>query len=322
MRIALRFDVSPEIGTGHLMRARVLAAELTRREMDHALVTPDPAHIEEHALPAMPGWEQTFTHVIADICHAASDPAGEIQRLAGAGLKTAVIDSMPPHHFTGTGADLVITPYLGADTLRPKPEVKTWATGPDYAILDPAFTALRDTPGDGSVLIGTGGSDPEELAAEILGALAPSDLAITVAIGAFFEPAHKARLEAMANARPGTRLIEGAGAFRTALAQSSLLIGRVGLIRYEAACLSKPMMLVQESLDYAAYLKGFEASGIARIYLRADPKDRARLTHDLGALINPATRAPLMAPNTRGAALVDGQGAAKVLDLFLGQGHE
>lgn len=49
----------------------------------------------------------------------------------------------------------------------------------------------------------------------------------------------------------------------------------MGLTRYEAAALGRGGIWLQPTADYRAYLQGFEAAGLARVFHGTDPGGKA-----------------------------------------------
>jgi spore coat polysaccharide biosynthesis predicted glycosyltransferase SpsG len=216
----------------------------------------------------------------------AAATAARVAEIARAGLPVAVIDSMPPDHFVadpaGPPPDLVITPYLGAEALRDAPAARRWLAGAGYAILGAEYARLRvaaTMPDSPRLLVACGGADPGGLAPAIVAHLGARGwprgpggaLGVDVVIGPLFRAADVARLRDAARSQPALRLHTAPPGLAPLIAQASLVVGRMGLIRYEAAALARGGVWLQPSDDYRAYLRGFEQAGLARVFHGTDP---------------------------------------------------
>ena len=346
--VAIRFDVSPNIGTGHVSRALAFGAELTKRKLDHFYVTTS-AGVESATMLGVPhsqlyGFDEKFgeeawicrhtdvTHVIADFCHSRHiDSEGTIHRILQAkALHVTVIDSMPPYHFNGKSnpaPDVVITPYFGAETLRTRPLCGKWFSGAQYAILEKSIVSLRqslnqEVPEPGNyILICCGGSDPTQLSSYILQRILDHgvpEFNIKVVIGPLFAPKLTKIIEILARKAPHKISLEfGQNSIAQLIADCGFFIGTVGIVRYEIACLGKNMFLVQENSNYENYLRGFENAGLGQIYLLNQAVDRKRFNAMIKRLGDRQFVRKHTKPNRHGFDLVDGQGVHRCLNALV-----
>lgn len=331
--IALRFDAWPEIGLGHLRRAYALARECAARGIDVRYVVPAQSRAllrrdgiaETDVLDAGADWlSPDITHVITDInWHGNGDGAShEVAQLAARGATVAMIDCIPPDEYRdqATPPALIITPYLNARALFAKPpNAPIWETGARYTILSPDYGTLRSDPPAKSnrLLITCGGSDPDAFSLETVDALLPSGLPLDVVVGPLFSESIRAGLSERAGANPQITLHDAPPTLAPLIAQAGLVVGRVGLIRYEAACLGTYGIYLAAGEAYADYFTRFTARGFAEIYQDGQNGGRPAYLERLLALADPATRAPLLARNADAMKAVDGNGAANVIDLVL-----
>ena len=347
--VAIRFDVSREIGTGHATRALAFGAELEKRNLPYFYVTDiggvdfaksigvSPSRL--HGFDADAGeaeWIQRnadVTHVIVDFCHSRHINSGEtVYRILQAReLHVSVIDSMPPYHYRGYSnaiPSIVITPYLGAEFLREKPRCCKWLSGAQYAILEKSIISARSClnqknsqPGK-YILLCFGGSDPGQLSLLVLRKIlehgAPK-FDIKVVIGTLFDRKLTNEIENLVNKAPNSITLEsGKDGLARLITDCSFFIGTVGIVRYELACLGKKMFLIQENSDYDSYLRGFEKAGLSKIYLLNHPADRNRFDTMIENLHNDEFIRLHSEFNQCGFDLVDGQGTVKCIDAVLG----
>ncbi len=346
--VAIRFDVSPVIGIGHARRAMAFGAELSKRGLSHFYVTSNDAVDTARSLgipsSKLYGFDENagesdwirchtdVTHVITDFCHSQRSNAGETVRsiLQTKAMHIAAVDSMPPHHFEACSdaiPSLAITPYLDAEFLRTRPLCERWLAGARYAVLENAFASIRQslmqttlTPGN-YILVCCGGSDPAQLSASIVRKIlqyGQPEMEIKVVIGSLFDRKLTGALEHLANqSSHRVSLTSGQDGIAKLIANCGFLIGRVGLLRYEAACLGKTTLLVQENSRYENYLRGFEKAGLGQIYLLDQQVDRERFDAMIASLSDRDTIQSYSEPNLTAFDRVDGQGAGRCVDALL-----
>ncbi|SLN57603.1 hypothetical protein PSA7680_03021 [Pseudoruegeria aquimaris] len=333
--IALRYDAWPEIGLGHLRRAYALAQECAARGIPVRHVVPERSRalLERDGIPAGSildagtDWlsqAPDVTHVVTDInWHGNGLGASkEVARLAAAGVPVAMIDCVPPDEYVDQPSPpaLIITPYLNARRLRAAPpNAAHWEAGARYTILSPDYAELRGRalPKTERILVSCGGSDPDGFSLATVDALLGSGLPLDVVVGPLFAEGIRAGLADRAAQHSRIRLHDAPATLAPLIAQAGLIVGRVGLIRYEAACLGTYGIYLAAGPAYADYFEQFTARGFAEIYQDGRNGGRAAYLARLPALASPETRAPLLRRNTAAMAAVDGTGAANVIDMVL-----
>lgn len=340
---ALRYDVSPTIGLGHLRRAFALSEELRHRGIRHFhAITPEGLKVLEAEGFSAPdtivvdrpgaGWiaeNGAITHVLTDICRAGNSDAAarEIGSLAKTSAVVGVIDSMPPDHYAGTDTlppDLLFTPYLNADRFHSAPNARRWCHGPRFAVLSKDYAAIDAEGGwdAGRVLVTCGGSDPDGLSVRIAGELAKADIPADIVIGPLFSDTVRGELTRLAAEHPNWALHHAPKSLARLIGGAAFVVGRLGLTRYEAAALGRSGLYLSAGSSYRAYLEGFEAAGLARIYFDGDPEGTTRFLSDIAALKDPAIRETLFRPNRTAMQVVDGNGAANMIEEMLNQHRE
>ena len=347
--VAIRFDVSREIGTGHVTRALAFGAELEKRNLSYFYVTdiggvefaksigvaPSKLH-EFDADAGEADWIQRnadVTDVIVDFCHSRHINSAETvyRILQKKELHVTVIDSMPPNHYKGnsnTIPSIVITPYFGAELLCKRPQCFKWLSGAQYAILEKSIISARyclnqkNSQRGKYILLCFGGSDPGQLSLLVLRKIlecgAPK-FDIKVVIGTLFDRKLTNELENLARKAPNSiKLESGQNGLARLIADCSFFIGTVGIVRYELACLGKNMFLVQENSNYDSYLRGFEKAGLGKVYFLNHTADRNRFDKMIENLNNDEFIRYYSEFNQCGFDLVDGQGTVKCIDAVLG----
>ena len=346
--VAIRFDVSREIGIGHVTRALAFGAELEKRNLSYFYVTGidgvdfaksiGVAPSKLHGFDADAGeadWIQRnadVTDVIVDFCHSRINASETVNRiLQEKELHVTVIDSMPPYHYRGNFnaiPRIVITPYFGAEFLCKRPQCYEWLSGAQYAILEKSIISARNClnqknsqPGK-YILLCFGGSDPGQLSLLVLRTIlehGTPKFDIKVVIGTLFDQKLTTEIEHLAKKAPNSISLEsGQNGLARLIADCSFFIGTVGIVRYELACLGKKMFLVQENSDYGSYLRGFEKAGLGKVYFLNHSADRNRFEKMIENLDNDEFIRHCSEFNQCGFDLVDGQGTVKCIDAVLG----
>lgn len=327
-RVIIRADGGKYIGLGHIRRAMVLGDLLEKKgasafyavDEDMARYLSANGAKASQILPATGAWGP-HSHVLTDINWTgnAASAAREVARLCQESAAVAVIDSMPPDHFMalpGAAPDLLVTPYLNARSYRPATSAGQWLAGGEYVVVDPAIAARFNgaPPPNARVLLSCGGSDPEALSLRALDALLAANVPVDVVVGPLFSDQLLGELNSMASgARPGqVCLHQSPDGLGPLLSSASLVVGRVGLLRYEAATLALGGIYLQFGHAYRDYLAAFSKSGAGEVYFASDDGGEAAF---LSRLRNISARD--FERNDQARKLVDGKGAERVVQAVL-----
>jgi UDP-2,4-diacetamido-2,4,6-trideoxy-beta-L-altropyranose hydrolase len=333
---ALRVTATAATGLGHALRMLNLARHLPGAtfvvdpETATTLRTLDcPADairvIDPRSKPGAWALEAGMPrNVTMDMQFSGNAPATamEVAALKRAGCTVTVIDSMPPDHLVTApddAPDMLVTPYLGADTLTPEPAAARWLHGPDYAILSPDLLDVRNGvpfPRSPRILITCGGSDPAGLSARIVERAMNIPAALDVVLGPMFAPDLKARLLDLSRSGRNVTLHAAPASLVPLYAVASLVVGRPGLTRYEAACLGRNAIYLAEGSPYGDYFEGFNRTGIAEIYIDGTSHGAKAFFARLEGLRDPATLERATRPNERALKAVDGRGMMRVADAI------
>ena len=353
MKVAIRADASPAIGSGHVMRCLSLAHALAARGAQVRFVS--------RALP---------DH-LAQAIAAAGHSLATLSLAAPAGNEAPQEAWAPDHQFEDAKAsiavladfrpDWVVVDHYGLDrswerALRPAasrvmaiddlarlhecdvlldanfhqdPRARYVAgadrtallLGPAYALLRPEFARARGAvaPRSGPVrrlMVFMGGMDSGNATGRVLEAIAllnEPQPLLDVVVGA----SHPARadIEAFCRTRPGSRCHVQTTDMARLLADCDLAIGAGGGATWERCCMGVPTLALALAENQRALL-----AGAARAGLVCAPDDMLltpalMATHLLALLHNSALRESLSAA---GMALVDGRGAQRVAVALFG----
>jgi spore coat polysaccharide biosynthesis predicted glycosyltransferase SpsG len=239
-------------------------------------------------------------------------------------VAVVVIDSMPPDNFIPTEQwpvpDLIVTPYLNAERFREPPGNCRWLQGAQYALLDTAYHSARvvDPASDAcGILISCGGSDPDRLSQRLLQIMAAGQQPVDVVVGPLFDSTLIQELQTICRARPHLKLHYQPQSLASLIAGSQLVVGRPGLLRYEAAALGRPALYLARGEDYRNYYEGFQEAGLAEFYFESDADGEQNFLHRAQALSEYATSVDSWRLNDVAHTAVDALGAQRVLKHIL-----
>lgn len=338
-KIFFRADASRDIGSGHVMRCMVLAAELRRRGADTRFICREapgnliallrennfpvetlPATIDEHedaVLTARAMGADAADWLVVD--HYGLSRAWE-QAVRKATRKILAIDDIARAHdcdalldqnFSGDAPDR----YRGL-----VPDPCALMLGPRYALLQPDYadTPARDRDAADAVrrvLVFFGGADAGNMTGEALEALsAPElrDLHADVVVGA--ANIHADELERRAAARPHTTLHRARRSLADLMRAADLAVGAGGTTTWERFCAGLPAVVVSIADNQVPASRALGTAGYIRYLGDADHVRAADLTAALADLRKDGAARAQMAE--RGRVLVDGRGAARVAELL------
>lgn len=335
--IAFRVAAAPRVGLGHVTRCLVLADVF-----DAALFVTDTAGAEGLAsmgisrtrIIALADGATTaeglasypdVRAVVVDTLNAGNTAAttADVEALVATGRHVTVIDSMPPDHFRDPAdpdgvPDLLVTPYLRGGDLRPSPCARKWLAGAEYAVLPPAFreARLRPFPDEPRILVACGGADPTGLSARIAGLLTAGNTPVDIVVGPQFAPNLFATLEQLVADHPHLYLHVGLRDLMPLYLGATVVVGRPGLLRYEAATLGRTGIYLWESEAYIPYFTALRDSGLAEIYFTALPGGSTGFDARVIELTDLTKLRQVSRMNMVAATAVDGGGAARIAEAI------
>lgn len=323
-----RADASAEIGTGHVQRCLTLARTLAGHGWragfavgaETALAVPALAETgfmtkvcegtEERELDGMrKAWPEGADLLFVD--HYGRGEAFE-RSTRGWARRVAAMDDVPSRKHD---VDLLVDPTLGhtaADYDDLVPAQTIVLAGGDYIMLRPevlrAGGGKRPTPGRATrVLVGFGGSDPDNLTARAIDALADARLAgisATVIVG----PGHAHADDLLARQSDGIRVVVNPPELPELMASADMALAGSGTMAWELAFLGVPALLAVNSKgDVAAALM---EAGAALSLGEAGGVTAAMMADALNALAG--DRKARAAMSDAGRRAVDGRGAERV----------
>jgi UDP-2,4-diacetamido-2,4,6-trideoxy-beta-L-altropyranose hydrolase len=336
-RVAFRVAAAPGLGLGHATRCRSLA-----EGFDAPLFITNPSGVEVLAHMDIPrtrilalgdgvttadglAAHPEIAAVVVDTLSAGNAAAttADVAALVATGRHVTVIDSMPPDHFRDPVApahvpDLLVTPYLRAEELRPAPRARHWLAGARYAILPSAYgeARLQPFPDEPRILVACGGADPSGLSARIASFLAEGHAPVDIVVGPQFAPTLIEALERLAADHPCLHLYAGLRDLMPLYLTATVVLGRPGLLRYEAAALGRNGIYLSESEAYMAYFKAFQDSGLAEVHLATLPGSAARFDARVMELTDLSMLRQVSCRNAAAASAVDGGGAARIAEAI------
>ncbi len=324
--LLIRADADERVGAGHVMRCLALAqAWLDARE--------GPVWLASSALPD--AVRDRYASEGARIRMVAPGPSGLSAAVDETGAAWVVLDGyefapsdqevvkdlgrrllvVDDDGVAGAyAADLVLDPNVFADE---RPYSRRAAStrlllGPRYALIrrelvgSPAPSRPRDA---ARVLVTFGGSDPHGLSSMAVRALTGLGSITTVVLG----PANARRdeVDRLAAAVPDVRVVSSASNMRELMDAADVAVAGAGGTCLELAHAGVPQLVVVSAENQRRVAESMAALGVARSLGAAAELTPERLRDAVTSLLaDPAARSAMSA---RGAALVDGLGAARVV---------
>jgi len=333
--ICIRADASTASGSGHVVRASVLATALRDAlwQVSFACRT-----LSGHMNDWLRGQGFTVHDLQPDLADPAADAAATLAALPARPAWIAVdhygLDARWESAVAATGAHVLVQDDLGRahhcdvllDQNLPNPLHARYLgaartlLGPRYALIRPAFPALREAAlarraGQlERVLVTMGGSDPSNETLKVVQALGmlARPLAADIVIGS--ANPHRAILAQACARLPGATLHVQTDEMPRLMLEADLALGAGGGTSWERCCLGLPTLCTVLSDDQDAPSAALAATGAQRVLGQGaalTPTDYARA---LDAL-DPETLRGMAAA---AATICDGQGARHVaaqLDL-------
>jgi len=270
MSVRVRFVVAagPTLGRGHLGRALSLAEaswpegtileivvdpETTLTDRERRRLDEAGGHLVRSPAPIEPGTIVVVDVPEPDLATAGLDPARLVvfdDREAFTGSAAIIVQPSLPSWSGGASADRVLAGFglapIAAEVRRRR-AIQATSGGSDAAPVGPA-----------RVLVCFGGSDPDHVTARLMPAIASAVDGIAeleVVIG----PSYSGSTDGwpVAPTRDPADLVDR-------LAQADFVIAGAGTMKFEIACLGRPMLLLAAADDQRPVGPAFAATGAAR----------------------------------------------------------
>jgi UDP-2,4-diacetamido-2,4,6-trideoxy-beta-L-altropyranose hydrolase len=339
MKIAIRADASDQIGSGHIMRCRALAAAVRARGADVLFVCrASPGHLidlletdgyDVATLPATPAPEDadatetlavlpaTYDWIVVD--HYALGAVWENKLRIKAKRILAIDDMANRAHACDILLDQNFSANPAARYAGLVPDGAQLCLGPRYALLTDSYQSLPARraahPDVRRVLISFGGADLPDMTGVALAAMADpafASIAVDIVIGRSYP--HRDRLQAAARSRPGTTIHAPRPTLADLLGIADIAIGAGGITSWERCRAGVPSVVVTLAENQVPATRDLAAAGIVHYAGSSDTIDADSLRDAVRALRDdPAARARMTA---LGQILVDGHGAPRMAELL------
>ena len=289
--VLFRADGGQRLGLGHIKRCEALCRELARRNISCSFLTQQEdfvtayirdAGFEAHTIEPVPpdDREEMFSRtvdavdklrpdvVFLDILNTTVD---FVQKLQGTGARVASIDDLGPGGAVVdalVGVDVgMLNENLPQSVLDSDPA--HIHAGLDYAIMDPAFTALRDMKTEQhfherNIFVGFGGSDPCGTTVPVVQALMDwdQDFHVDIVLGpCMADPDAAADLAARHAVR--FTVHRDPPDLPHIMARAAVAVCGVGQSLFELTMLGTPCLLVTQSPLHAQFGANFQKCGAA-----------------------------------------------------------
>lgn len=328
--VVVRTDASTAIGLGHALRCLVLTSAWPGTAV--YLMADVPAAVERRierrvTLAAAPGSRADAQETVALARDASAEwvivdgyqfDGDYLRRLTAAGLQVLALDD---HGHAGRyPVRLVLNQNFGADAaLYARRAADTrLLLGPRYALLRDEFGVTSErTIADRAerVLVTLGGSDPDNVSARVVAALAAvaGPLEVQVLIGA--ANPHRTALEAVATRSPhAVTLVTDARDVAARMSWADLAVAAAGGTARELACVGTPQVSIVLADNQRPAGAALAAADLAVVLGWHADVTEAMIAGAVRLLAQ--DRAHRAALSARGRALLDGRGARRVLDAM------
>jgi UDP-2,4-diacetamido-2,4,6-trideoxy-beta-L-altropyranose hydrolase len=339
--LLIRADASIAMGTGHAMRCLALAqawqdaggravfamaeatpaiqARLAAERCEVISISSAAGTAEDASQTIALGKEQTAEWIVVDGYHFTTD----YQRaLKAAGFKILFLDDYG--HAQHYSADLVLNQNVCARAERyldREPQTRL-LLGPRYCLLRREFGAWREWKREVSplchhVLVMMGGSDPENLTARVIQALALArleDVETTVVVGG--SNPHFAMLQNLAT-QSGQKITlrRDVSNIAEAMAEADVAISAAGSTCWELCLLSLPALLVDVADNQSELARELDRRGCA-VHVGDRTVSVEKIAAQLKRLVGSQDLRQSLSRCSR--ELVDGDGALRVVSVLRG----
>lgn len=337
MRIAIRVDATPEIGTGHLVRCLTLADALRTSGGQAAFFTSAlpgrwagtvraRGHELHEAAAAMPPggaedveWMRSqlqgaaWDWLVVD--HYRIDAVWERAVLPSGARLLAIDDLADRRHDCDLLLDQNFLPDRESAYRGLVPARAGFLLGPSFALLRPEYAAARASLPRAQrrldrVLVFFGGSDQRNLTERALEALAhPALRRLHADVVCGYDPVKRARVDALALARGRTTVFGPREHLADLMAAADVAIGAGGATTWERMCLGLASLTVTVASNQEEVAAWLASQHLIKLLGPADAVTAGDMRRALEAL----ARGDDWPDVERGMKLSDGQGAQRVV---------
>jgi len=334
----LRADASPAIGAGHVMRCLALAKawQSAGGSVTYMMAECIPAlegrlareGIAQRRIAAPPGSARDAEQTVAEALQANAAWVGVdgygfdpdyVRRLKSAGLRILFFDD--DGRFSFYPADVVLNQNISADPgMYDKREPSTQLLlGTDYVLLRPEFLAeqeAREHPAIGrKILVTMGGSDPDNVTQKAVLALAnvKKDIEAKIVVGG--GNPWQGELLALTDRLPrGVRLERSPQNMAALMSWADVAVSAAGSTCWELAYMGLPSIVITLSADQQGIANALAERGIATSLGWHANLSGERISTAIDVLLE--NRNQRVAMSERGRQVVDGRGAARVVEFL------
>ena len=335
MHAVFRADANPAIGGGHVLRCLTLANAFAAEGWacsfairDGTLETVPALKMRSHGLLPLAGPVEDEPEEIKDgltapcdlivVDHYERGEDFEAQCRAFVG-RVFTLDDQPRRRHD---ADVLLdaTPRPNENAYRAMvPAACRLLIGPDYALLRPQFATARPAAlsrreqggAPRRLLVSLGMTDPNNITARVLRGVAASRLPLTVDVVLGATAPHIETVRALiADLKLDASLHIDVSDMASLVSTADLAIGAAGQTSFERCCLGLPCLMVVTADNQTQFADALAAAGAVESLISLDEAD---IAFALSSLVR--DRARLHAMSRRAAALCDGEGASRAVEV-------
>ena len=332
--LLIRADANRAIGTGHVMRCLALSqawqdsggtVSLAAAELPDTLSQRLAAEgISLNRIPATPGGPQDASGTVAQARRHGADwvvidgdhfGSDFLDTVRAAGFRVLLIDDFADRETFP--ADLIVNPNLdeNEEPYRKRRSAAPLRMGPSHVLLRREFrhvTEKREIPETGNrILVTLGGSDPDNLTLKIAAALAQrSHLEVTVVAGVSYD-----KMEELGKLKASNlRVVFNPANIVQLMKDSDQAIIAAGGTLWELLCIGCAVLSYSRNTVQVSVVHVLSDRGVVVDMGETNHFDPAKLLASVEILLG--LRAARERMSSLGRALVDGMGAARVVETM------
>lgn len=335
--LGIRADAGARMGIGHVMRCLALAQAWKKRGGDVVLYThaeaPEllgrllqeglqivrPRHeagsLEEAREVASLADEAGLFWMVADGYHLSPDYLAAVK---DGGIRLLVLDDLAVQDLSA--ADIVLNQNAYASEAM-YPKVKRLLAGSRHALLRREFLEWHDRRGTEpeeavEILVTLGGGDPDNVTRKVVELLAGMEgrrLRLKIIVGS--ANPHLENLRQLSAGPHEIELLVNPPNLPELMSRADVAISASGSSCWELACLGLPMLLIITADNQRGVAARLQELGVAEVLGWHEDFPAADSLSRITGLLNDQARRSRM--SMLGRCLVDGQGAARVIEAML-----
>ena len=342
--ILIRVDASHQIGMGHLIRCLSIANYVLDKGIKPVFITSSNLAMEkintkgfecvlisdkfQYALNEIRSLKSQYSSkiILVDInyCKTYKERQGYYDILQALMTMDYFLVTFEDFFSEVFPADIVIIPYVGAESLKFKRKVGSqYLLGPKYFPIREEFLEVgkKSLPKDDikTILITMGGSDQNQITIKVVKALSNIKLKVhlKVVLGSLSQLSDE-QVKALLSSYDGSfQVVKDAHNMAELMNESQLAITNSGLTKYEMASMGLPAIVISNNSKHATLMVEFASYGTVVLLGDNEEVTEENILSAVTAMIKDEINRGKM--SNAGKQLVDGKGMERIFDSIPGE---